>query len=75
MNNLPVLDIELVMKIVVLFAIFLYVIFTFTAFVQVRALNKLVTIESDRSSDIVQFLFLVYFIAVLSLFVFAIAIL
>lgn len=67
--------INFVSKLVVLFLVGIYLTFTFIAFVQIKALNRLVKIESGKSSFIIQNIFLIYLLLVISLFVLAIAIL
>lgn len=68
-------SIDLFFKVAVLIVIGIYLLFTLIALTQVRALNRLVRIESGKSSFIIQNLFLLYFFLVASLFLLALVIL
>lgn len=68
-------SLDLGIKIFILFLIFLFMVFMFIALVNVRALNRLVLLESGRSSFIIQAIFAFYFLLIVSLFLLALAIL
>ena len=67
--------ISLLTKGVLLLIIALFLFFLFLAYVQIRALNRLVTISARGESSIVQIVALVYLLLVASLFLFALVIL
>ncbi len=67
--------IGLLVKGITLLAIGLYFLFIFLAFIQVRALNRMVTITRGAESTITQTIFFIYLLLVASLFVLALVIL
>lgn len=58
----------LILKIVLLVIIGVYAIFTFQVFVKIRALKRIVVFTQGTPSNILQYLGLLYFLLVLSLF-------
>lgn len=73
--EIGILPLGLFVKGIALIAIGLYLLFIFLAFIQVRALNRMVTITSGAESAITQTIFFIYLLLVASLFVLALVIL
>jgi len=67
--------IGLLVKGIALLIIGLYLLFIFLAFIQVRALNRMVTITYGAESAITQSIFFIYLLLVASLFILALVIL
>ncbi|MBI2430760.1 MAG: hypothetical protein HYV39_01955 [Candidatus Levybacteria bacterium] len=61
------------LKVLFLIVLFLYIIFTFVVFNQVRVMNRVVT--ETHSSAILALIALLNFLAAISLFIYALAIL
>lgn len=75
-NLLPFTDsLPLLAKGVLLLLILLYFLFIFLAFVQIKALNRIVTISAHGESALAQILALIYLLLVASLFLVALVIL
>ena len=72
----PITDsLPLLLKAVVLFILILYFLFIFLAFVQIKALSRIVTISAHGESTLVQLIALIYLLLVAFLFLVGLVIL
>lgn len=73
MDNILGLNISFILKGLALLVLFMYIIFTFVIFSQIRAMNKIIFIPA--SSEALSFVAIVYIALAVSLFLFAAVIL
>ncbi len=75
LNVETIVPLLLIGKILILIFIILYLVFCLVAFVQIRSLDKLVSVNAGNASKSVQSLFLFYLFLVVSLLLAALVIL
>lgn len=74
-SNLPLIDFNLVIKVIILFFIGIYSIFVLVIYNNIRSLTKLLVIKRTLGSPLISFISILFLLSTISLFVAALVIL
>lgn len=73
--NLPLIDFNLVIKVIMLFFIGIYSIFVLVIYNNIRSLTKLLVIKRTLGSPLISFISILFLLSTISLFIAALVIL
>ncbi len=74
-SNFPLIDFNLVIKVIILFFIGIYSIFVLVIYNNIRSLTKLLVIKRTLGSPLISFISILFLLSTISLFVAALVIL
>lgn len=75
LSNLPLIDFNLIIKVIILIFIGIYLIFVLVIYNNIRSLTKLLVIKRTLGSPLISFISILFLLATIFLFIAALVIL